>query len=444
MKTTRWTLPFSLLLLASACKEADPNIDTATDPTAGSSTGTTADASTTVTPTTDETTTDEPTTGSPTTVDPTATTGDPTGSTGDPTGDPCEALQISPIDEAACEVLATDYQPRVNMSKDDMWAACVVDNGVYTQVDAKVPGSVARVVQYEAAAKLLWRDGVVPTKEDFTAARDAYITPEGLESRLVRREDLHYPAIPMNEWDPQVESDKQCTIEALWMKYPERCVGPSTMQPLIDAAFAAGQTGDGDAQVHAATIHATLDWFLYLSIYKEAETCASVKAADCDSAWAYYTGGETIDKGIGIAADLRVTSKNTHERIHDGILAVRCWRDHEQMNGMYPLLPMIDADGLAEFERGWEQLDEALHRGFALLIRNQLVSYLEGSCGKNDAYLPAVWAYLKVAGPALQREADERDAGTAAALKTLWGAADPSVEQLEAGLAALDAIFPCP
>ena len=228
------------------------------------------------------------------------------------------------------------------------------------------------------------------------------------------------------------------------MKYPERCVGPSTMQPLIDAAFAAGQTGDGDAQVHAATIHATLDWFLYLSIYKEAETCASVKAADCDSAWAYYTGGETIDKGIGIAADLRVTSKNTHERIHDGILAVRCWRDHEQMNGMYPLLPMIDADGLAEFERGWEQLDEALHRGFALLIRNQLVSYLEGSCGKNDAYLPAVWAYLKVAGPALQREAEERDAGTAAALKTLWDAADPSVEQLEAGLAALDAIFPCP
>ena len=453
MKTTRWTLPFSLLVIASACKEADPG-DPTSDPTGDSSTGTSADASTTGTPTS-ESTTDTPTTGEPTTdenptttaVDP--TTGDPTGdpttdTTGDPTGDPCDALQISPIDEAACEALATDYQPRVNMSKDDMWAACVTDNGIYKQIDAKVPGSVARVVQYETAAKLLWRDGVVPTKEDFTAARDAYITPEGLESRLVRREDLHYPAIPMNEWDPQVDSDKQCTVEALWKKYPERCIGPSTMKPAIEAAFTAGQTEDGDPQIHAATIRAHLDWFMYLSVYKEAETCASVKAADCDSMWAYYNGGETIDKGIGIAAELRATSKNTHERIHDGILAVRCWRDHEQTMGMYPLLPMIDAEGKAEFERGFEQLDEALHRGFALLIRNQLVTYMEGSCGDNDAYLPAVWQYLKITGPALQREADERDAGAAAALKTLWAAAEPTLPELEAGLAALDAIFPCP
>ena len=444
MRTTHWTLPLSLLLIASACKEADP---TDTTPTSESSSDATT-GSGTDTPTGDPT--GDPTTN-PTTGDPTATTGDPTATTTDPTattaetmGDPCEALQISPIDEGACEVLATDYQPRVNMSKDDMWAACVTDNGIYTQVDPKVPSTVARVVQYEAAAKLLWRDGAVPTAADFTAARDAYITPEGLESRLVRREDLHYPAIPMNEWDPQVESDKQCTVEALYMKYTDRCVGPATMRPLIDAAFTAGQTGDGDAQVHAGTIHAVLDWFLYLSVYKEAETCASVKAADCDSAWAYYTGGETIDKGIGIASEIRVTSKNTHERIHDGILAVRCWRDHEQNMGMYPLLSMIDADGKAEFGRGWEQLDEALHRGFALLVRNQLVTYLEGSCGQNDAYLPGVWAYLKVAGPALQREADERDAGTAGALKTLWAATEPSIEQLEAGLAALDQIFPCP
>ncbi len=425
------------------------------DPTTDGSSSDATTGSSTDTPTTDPTgdptgnPTGDPTTN-PTTGDPTGTTGDPTGTTTDPTattgttGDACEALQISPIDEGVCEALDTDYQPRVNMSKDDMWAACVSDKGTYTQVDPKVPGTIARIFQYETAAKLLWRDGAVPTAADFTAARDAYITPEGLESRLVRREDLHYPAIPMNEWDPQVDSDKQCTVDALYMKYPDRCVGPATMQPLIDAAFTAGQTGDGDAQVHAGTIHAVLDWFLYLSIYKEAETCASVKAADCDSAWAYYTGGETIDKGIGIASDLRVTSKNTHERIHDGILAVRCWRDHEQNMGMYPLLPMIDAEGKAEFGRGWEQLDEALHRGFALLVRNQLVTYLEGSCGQNDAYLPGVWAYLKVAGPVLQREADERDAGNAGDLKTLWAATDPTLEQLEAGLAALDKIFPCP
>ena len=111
---------------------------------------------------------------------------------------------------------------------------------------------------------------------------------------------------------------------------------------------------------------------------------------------------------------------------------------------MYPLLSMVDAEGKAEFGLGWEQLDQALHRGFALLVRGQLVTYLEGSCGKNDAYLPAVWQYLKIAGPVLQREADERDAGAAKALKDLWAATDPSVEALEAGLTALDTIFPCP
>jgi hypothetical protein len=447
MKTTRWTLPITLLLLAAACKESDPNVETQTDPTPDSTT----DEGTSAGPTTGDTT-DEPTTV-PTTGDPpgdvtTESTVDPTtdGSTTvvDPTGDPCEALQISPIDETACEILASDYTPRENMSKDDEWDPCITDNGVYAQIEAKVPGSVARVVQYETVADLLWRDGVVPDAAAFTAARDAYITPEGLESRLVRREDLHYPAIPMAEWDPQVDSDKQCTIEALWKKYPERCIGPSTMAPAIEAAFVAGQTGDGDPAVHAAKIHAMLDWFLYLSVYKEAETCASVKAADCDSAWAYYTGGESIDKGIGIAGDLRVASQNTHERIHDGILAVRCWRDHQQDMGMYPLLPEIDADGLAEFEKGWEQLDQALHRGFALLVRAQLVNYLEGSCLEGAPNLPAIWAYLQVAGPALEREATERDAAQAAVLATLWDSAAPTVPELEAGLAALDAIFPCP
>lgn len=402
-----------------------------TDTTSDGSSSDATTGSSTDTPTTD------PTTG--TTTDPTAT-----GTTADPTGELCEGVEIPAIDEAACVPVATDYQPRTNMSMDDMWAPCIVDDGVYQQVEAKVPGSAARITQYETAAKLLWDGGVVPSKDDFTAARDAYITPEGLESRVVRREDLHYPPIPMSEWDPQVAGDKQCTVPGLPEKYPDRCVGPISMVPLIDAAFAAGQTGDGDPQVHAATIHAVLDWFLYLSIYKEAETCLSEDPADCDSAWAYYTGGSTPDKGIGLSEDFRNTSDNTHQRLYDGLLAVRCWRDHEQTMGTYPLKPMIDADGIAEFELAWEQLDQALHRGFALLIRNQLVTYMDGKCGKNDAFLPAVWQYLTITGGVLQREADERDAGTAAALKTLWAATDPSIEQLEAGLAALDQIFPCP
>jgi len=437
MTRVHWTLPLTLVLLAPACKEPDPSVDTTTDDST-SFADTTGGSATTDAPTTDAPTTDTPTTDTPTTDPTSGSTGDPTG---DPTGTPCDALQISPIDEGACEVLASDYQPRVNKSKDDTWAACVVDAGVYKQVDAKVPGSIARLVQYETIADLLWRNGT-PSKEDFTAARDAYITPEGLESRVVRREDLHSPEIPMNEWDPQVDSDKQCTIEALWIKYPERCIGPSTLRPLIDDAFIAGQTGEGDADIHAARIHAGLDWFMILSIYKEANTCVTVKAADCDSTWAYYTGGQSIDAGIGIAGTLRLASQNTHERIHDGILATRCWRDLNQDNGMYPLLGDVDAYAQDLFAQGWEQLDQALHRGFAVLVREQLVAYINATCDNTE--LPAVWAYLQINGPALQLEADARDAAGAAALKTLWASAAPSVPELEAGLLAIDAIFPCP
>jgi hypothetical protein len=181
---------------------------------------------------------------------------------------------------------------------------------------------------------------------------------------------------------------------------------------------------------------------MYLSVYKETNTCVTVKAADCDSAWAYYNGGQTIDAGIGIAGTLRVASQNTHERIWDGILAVRCWRDINQDNGMYPLLSTYDDETQKLFAQGWEQLDQALHRGFAVLIREQLVSYINGACA--DGGSPAAWAYLQVTGPALQREADERDAAQAATLKTLWASDAPTVPELEAGLAALDAIFPCP
>ncbi len=447
MKTTRWTLPFSLLVIASACKEADPG-DPTSDPTGDSSTGTSADASTTGTPTS-ESTTDTPTTGEPTTdenptttaVDP--TTGDPTGdpttnTTGDPTGDPCDALQISPIDEAACEALATDYQPRVNMSKDDMWAACVTDNGIYKQIDAKVPGSVARVVQYETAAKLLWRDGVVPTKEDFTAARDAYITPEGLESRLVRREDLHYPAIPMNEWDPQVDSDKQCTVEALYMKYPDRCVGPAKIQPIVDAAFAAGMTGDGDANVHAAVIDAALQWFLWVSIYKESASCI-LAPGDCDSSWAYYNGATAQGEAIGVAANLVAIDPAIDEAIFNGMLAIRCWRDLYPADGD-PAFEDLGPNGEAMFYSAHEQLDNAAWYGWARLVRE----HLELQPAVCDSEADANWAFIQVAGPVLDPEAETRDGTAAGTLAALWANDAPTVEDLEAGIAAIDAAFPCP
>ncbi len=406
-----WTSLIALLPLLAGCKTGDP-VDSDTDATDSGDT--------------------EPTT---------APTSEPTG--GEPMD--CSAITIAKIDESSCQPLATDYQPRVNDSADDTWPACIADTLPYQQVEAKTPGSAARIDAYEVMAGLLWNADGVPSKEDFTAARDQYLIPEGLASRLVRREDLHYDPIPEAEWDPQVDGDKQCTVAALAAKYTDRCVGPDHMQPIVDAALAAGQAGEGDPRVHAAKVHATLDWFLYLSVYKEANTCATEKPADCDSTWAYYTGLEPIESGKGWSEEVLEVSKNAHERIWDGIRAARCWRDLNQDDmGMYPLLDAVDADSKALFEQGWEQLDQALHRGFAVTVRARAEAYLGSLCGTNDTYAPAAWAYLQIAGAALQREADERDAAKAKVLADLWASDAPTAQQVADGIAALDAIFPCP
>ncbi|HEY8376580.1 MAG TPA: hypothetical protein VIK91_08835, partial [Nannocystis sp.] len=352
----------------------------------------------------------------------------------------CEGIEIPPIDEGSCAPLATDYQPRKNNSADDMWPACVSDSGPYTLVD-KTPSTIARIAAYENIADLLWRNPD-PTADDFTAARNEYVLADGLESRVVRRDDLHYPPIPMSEWDPQVDPDKQCTVPALATKYADRCVGPAKLQPLIDGAFADGQSGKGDPRVNAAKIHAGLLWFLYLSVYKEANTCATVAPKDCDSAWSYYTGGDPIDKGLGMAAEVRAESENTHARIHDGIMAVRCWRDIAQDMGMYPLLDEVSKEQQDLFYRGWEQLDQALHRGYALVVRAHMQKYVEAACSGEDT--AATWAFLATAGPVLNREAEERNAGMAKTLVDLWKSSAPSPEEVVAGIAALDAIFACP
>lgn len=372
----------------------------------------------------------EPTSGTPTSTQPAMD---------------CSMIMIATPEasELACQPLATDYKPRTDPDNDG-WAACVGDEYPYVQVDVGTPGTAARIDAYVEMAKLLWDNPDELTPEDFTAARDQYVIPEGLESRLNRREDLHYPAIPEAEWDPQVDGDKQCTVAALAEKYPERCVGPQKLKPIIEAAFAAGQAGEGDARVHAAEIRAALDWFLWLSVHKEAETCGSAKAADCDSCWAYYTGLEPIESGKAFSRDVLDQSKETHERIWDGIRAVRCWRDLYSEGGTYPLFPDLDQAAIDQFNLGWEQLDQALHRGIALVVRGHAEAYLDALCGTGSAYQPAAWAYLTLLGPALQAEAEERDPTNAAVLEALWKTSEPTAQEVADGITAIDAIFPCP
>ncbi len=359
----------------------------------------------------------------------TGDTGDETGETG---ADPCDPA-AGTLDESACTVLATDYVP----GADDDYAACISDSGTYELV-ADPPGTIARIDAYEDIAALLWLAGE-PSPDDFIAARVAYEIDEGLASRVDRREDLHYPAIPEAEWDPGLDPDKQCSNTDLATAYPDRCVGPATMRPLLSQAFIDGIEGTGDPNLHAARIKGTLLWFLYLSIYKEANTCFTVAAKDCDSAWAYYTGGAQAEGAvIGFAKFVAEYSGNTNTRIDDGLLALRCVRDLYPED-MYPLLGDLPQEGQDLFAQAWEQLDEALHRGLAIVVRQHALG--QDSCG--DAAL-ANWELVKIVGGALQREAGERDASAASELDGLYALSDPSPDDSARIVELLDQVFPCP
>ncbi|MEE9382570.1 MAG: hypothetical protein V3V08_04065 [Nannocystaceae bacterium] len=351
--------------------------------------------------------------------------------------DCAEDIALPPVDGGTCPPLAQDYQPRTNASADDTWPPCVTDDGAYHLV-ADTPSSIARVEAAETVAGILWRNGP-PTPTQFTEARDQYSMEEGLESRLVRREDLHYPPIPMADWVDGVDADKQCTIAANVTKYPDRCAGPAKIGPMIRDAFAAGQRGEGHPAVLAARIEAGLLWFLYLSAHKECFTC-TLKAKDCDSCWAYYTGGYDRGGGIGLSGAVRAISDPSHQAIWDGFTAVRCWRDLYP-DAAYPTWEEVPPEGQALHATGWEQLDNAVLRGLAVVMRDRMATYA-GVCGTNEARAP--WAFLQIAGPVMDREARDRDPIAADDLAVLWAHDAPTASEIMDGITALDAVFPCP
>lgn len=353
---------------------------------------------------------------------------------GDVAGEPCDPAD-DPVDEASCTPLASDYRP--NDSDNDNYPACISDGGVYELV-ADPPGSIARVEAYEQIAALLWENGA-PTREDFTMARTAYELDEGLGSRVDRREDLHYPEIPMDQWDPGLDPDKQCANDKLASSFADRCVGPAKLRPLINGAFVAGMQGEGDANVHAARIEAGLVWFSYLSVYKEAFTCTHTPK-DCDSSWAYYAGGAQADGAlIGFAKLVNRYSPTTHQRIFDGILAVRCFRDLYSIDD-YPTYDDLPSDGKQLFDQAWEQLDDALARGFAVALRQHLLAQDDEQCSEASE---ANWAFVQIVGPALDRELRERDPAIADQLLGIYELESPTSDDLEQAADLLDQAIPC-
>lgn len=370
--------------------------------------------------------------------DPEAEAGDETGETtgtdtnGDP-GDPCMPAD-DPVDESSCSPDASDYVP----GADDDYPACISDGGTY-ELYADPPGSIARIEAGDEIADLLWRSGA-PTVDDFTAARTTYELDEGLGSRVERREDLHYPPVPEAEWDPGLDPDKQCSNTMLAEAYPDRCAGPAKLRPLINQAFIDGMSGTGDPNVNAAKIKAALFWFYYLSVYKEAYTCTA-KGKDCDSSWAYYTGGAQVEGDvIGFAGFVSQYSDLTHQRIFDGILAVRCFRDLYS-NDDYPTYDDLPEDGKAMFDMAWEQLDEALQRGFAIVLRQHLLAHDTEQCSGATA---ANWSFIQVIGEAFDRELRERDASAADELMAIWGLDEPTSDDIARAVELIDELVPCP
>lgn len=344
-------------------------------------------------------------------------------------------VEFPGFDDSTCAPLATDFVPD---SADDPYDACVADSGEWTLI-ADAPGAAARVEAYEGIIELL-RGADTPTADDFTDARALYATDNGLESRVLRREDLHYPPVAPADVDPKVEFDQQCTILSNQDAYPDRCVGPNKMQPIIDEAFAAGMSDEGDAAVNAARIDATLQWFLWVSTYKESASCVPLPE-DCDAHWAYYGGGTDRDNPLGVGLNIREISENAHNAIYDAMLGVLCWRDLNPGDAD-PTWEELGQDGQDQFLAVHAQLDDALWHGWARLVRSYLESQDPASCSSEA---DANWAFLQVAGPVLTPEAEARDAAAAGDLTGIWEAdAPPDEAGLQAAVAAIDAIFPCP
>jgi hypothetical protein len=326
-------------------------------------------------------------------------------------------------DVASCQPAATDYRPRqkeVNESATDAWAACISDDNTYHPIDPNIT-TVARVAAYGEIAQQLWRDCQEPTKEAFISAYDKFTQLEGIASRVQRREDYHYPPAPNNA---------RCRDANVPETAPDRCVGPAKLLPILTDAFTRG--GQGDApRVQAARIEAALLWFFYISPISEVNTCTTTPK-DCDSAWAYYTGGSSRAEPLGLSGYVRNVGPETHERAYDATLAVRCWRNLDNETGA--------ATNTALRDRALAQLDRAMLRGVALVLRQRFTQLAQG----NDEDKLVRLTFINTLGPFLDREARARNPALADTLKDQVSKASAAEVDVAAATAALDALFSCP
>jgi hypothetical protein len=313
-----------------------------------------------------------------------------------------------------CERLNTDYPS-------DGWPACISDDGQWHLAGESAPSSQARIDSFEVIAQLLWRGGQPPSADDFLTARIEYAIDQGLDSRVQRRYDAHImrPAEGVN-----------CRGADHGELYPEYCVGPGRILPLITASLASGSMGERPLE-NAAKVEAGLLWFIYISAYKEAFTCADT-VKDCDSSWAYYGGGETVNGATGFAKYVKALSNSVHADTFDALLGVRCWRDLDA--GESAVNTMLHAQVL-------EQLDRSLDRGLALILASRIET-LRALAPEQAEELNAGKSFLRILGPVSHRAFTSHNPTLAQEIAPLWsGELDDGV--LEALLDALNSTFDC-
>jgi hypothetical protein len=326
---------------------------------------------------------------------------------------------------SSCSPAQADYQPRQGKPGSNGWPSCISDDNRWHLIGDGLPPAASRSQAFETMAGKLWKRAGVPTKEDFLSARDDYSVAEGLASRIARRQDIHYPEVPGD--------DKfACQNAGVPELYPDRCVGPAKLKPVIDDAFQKGLAGN-QPLVQAARIEAALIWFFYLSMTSEVWTCGFDDITDCDSAAGYYTQVSTRESPAGLARLVAALGPETHNRIYDALLAERCWRDIDRaMPAQYQYRSFYE---LAQY-----QLDKAALRGEALILRERIGRIL---CGTAEAQQASI-EFVKVLGGLLDHAATLLDPTHAAQLRAFT--ADPRVaaDAVAAAQTALDALFTCP
>ncbi|MEM1416227.1 MAG: hypothetical protein AAGH15_15070, partial [Myxococcota bacterium] len=142
-------------------------------------------------------------------------------------GPSCEGVP-APAD-GECSPGPTDYVP----GTDDGYAACVSDGGDYVRIEETI-STVGRVAQFEQIATLLFGRDLEPVAAEFEEALRIYRAEEGLDSRVVRRYDPRF----------SVPEGTDCTLPDVPASFPDYCVGPAQLLPILNEAFVAGARGE--------------------------------------------------------------------------------------------------------------------------------------------------------------------------------------------------------